>query len=68
MLNDNAQIRGLRLPNTLELPPSHTVAVVGHLLRGAYADILREDHPPHLMYLIERLDEAECKAMRTRQG
>jgi hypothetical protein len=34
MLADDEQIRGLRLPNALELPPSHTAAVVGHLLKG----------------------------------
>lgn len=65
MLAEDEQIRGLRLPNTLELPPNHTAAVVGHLLRGAYADMLKEAHPRHLMALMERLDEAECEAMRS---
>jgi hypothetical protein len=65
MLAEDEQIRGLRLPNTLELPPSHTAAVVGHLLRGVYADMIEEAHPRHLMAFIERLDEAECEAMRS---
>jgi hypothetical protein len=67
MLADDKQIRGLRLPNTLQLPPSHTAAIVGHLLRGVYADTLREDHPRYLMSLIERLNEAEQETMRTSQ-
>jgi hypothetical protein len=59
------QIQELRLPNTLELPPSHTAAIVGHLLKKVYADALREDHPRHLMDLIERLDHAEGRLMRS---
>jgi len=67
MLADDEQIRGLRLPNTLELPPSHTAAVIGHLLQGIYADILKKDHPRQLMVLIERLDDAERTAVRSSQ-
>jgi hypothetical protein len=59
------QIHELRLPDTLELPPSHTAAIVGHLLKKIYADVLREDHPRHLMDLIDRLDDAEGKLMRS---
>jgi len=46
MLADAEPIRGLRLPNTLELPPSHTAAIVGHLLKAMYADTLKEPQPP----------------------
>ncbi|MGF9763927.1 hypothetical protein AAII07_53325 [Microvirga sp. 0TCS3.31] len=62
---DDEQIRGLRLPNTLELPPSYPAVVVGHLLKGMYADTLKEAHPRHLMALIEKIDEAERLAMRS---
>jgi hypothetical protein len=65
MLADDEQIRGLRLPNTLELPPSHTAATVGHFLKGLYADTLREAHPHHLLVLIEKIDEAERRAMKS---
>jgi len=62
---EDEQIRGLRLPNTFELPPCHTAAVVGYLLKGAYADMLKEAHPRYLMALVERLAEAEGEAMRS---
>ena len=53
MLADDEQMRGLRLPNTLELPPSHTAATVGHFLKGLYADTLKEAHPRQLMALMD---------------
>jgi len=65
MLADDEQIRGLRLPNALELPPSHTAAVVGHFLESIYADTLKEAHPRQLMALIEKTDGAERLAMRS---
>ena len=65
MLADDEQIRGLQLPSALELPPSHTAAVVGRLLKGIYADALKEAHPRHLMALIEKIDAAERQAMRS---
>lgn len=64
-MNDDQQIRGLRLPNTLELPPSHTAAMVGHWLKGVYANTLSEAHPRHLMALIEKMDEAERSRMKS---
>ena len=64
MLVDDEQIRGLRLPNTLELPPSHTAAMVGLLLKNLYAETLAEAHPRHLIALVERLDEAERRSMK----
>ena len=64
MLADDEQMRGLRLPNTLELPPSHTAATVGHFLKGLYADTLKEAHPRQLMALIEKIDEAERRTMK----
>ena len=66
-MTDNEQIRGLRLPNTLVLSPRHTAATVGHLLKGVYADTLREAYPRHLTALIEKIDEAERAAMRSSQ-
>ena len=65
MLADDEQIRGLRLPNALELPPSHTAAVIRHLLKGIYADTLKEAQPHHLKALIEKIDGAERLAMRS---
>jgi hypothetical protein len=65
MSADNEQIKGLQLPNTLELPPSHTAATVGHFLKGLYADTLAEAHPRHLMVLIEKIDEAERLTMKS---
>ncbi|QRM28067.1 hypothetical protein JO965_17665 [Microvirga sp. VF16] len=65
MLTDDEQIQGLRLPNTLALPPSHTAAMVGHFLKGLYADTLRADHPRHLMDLVEKIDIAERRSMKS---
>ncbi|AWM86841.1 hypothetical protein [Microvirga sp. 17 mud 1-3] len=65
MMADDGQIRGLRLPNTLRVPPSHTAAMIGHFLKDVYADTLEETHPHHLANLIERLDDAERRAMRS---
>ncbi len=65
MLADNEQVRGLRLPNTLELPPSHTAVMVGHFLQGLYAEVLREEHPRYLMTLIEKIQDAERLTMRS---
>lgn len=65
MLADNEQVRGLRLPNTLELPPSHTAVMVGHFLQGLYAEVLREEHPRSLMTLIEKIQDAEHLATRS---
>ena len=45
MLADDEQIQGLQLPNALELPPSHTAAVIGHLLKSMHADTLKEVFP-----------------------
>lgn len=56
MQGNTTQIPGLRLPNTLDVPDRHTALVVGHLLRGAYADLLDEDQPARLMVLIDRLE------------
>ena len=67
MMTEDEPIRGLRLPNTLELPPSHTAAMVGHLLKGIYANTLSEAHPRHLMALIEKIDEAEQSRMKSRE-
>ncbi|NBJ13034.1 hypothetical protein [Microvirga arsenatis] len=67
MLADDEQIRGLRLPNTLELPPSQTAAGIGHLLQGIYADILKEAYPRQLMALVEKLDDAERMSVRSSQ-
>ena len=67
MLADDEQIRGLRLPNTLELPSNHTAVMVGHFLKGLYADVLKEKHPRHLTSLIERLDAAERACMHMGQ-
>ena len=64
---DDEQIRELRLPNTLELPPSHTAAVVGHILKGVFAETLNEAHPRCLMALIEKIDEAERAVMHSSQ-
>lgn len=64
MLADDKQMRGLRLPNTLELPPSHTAAAVGHFLKNLYETILSEDQPSHLMSLIKRLEAAERASIR----
>ena len=45
----------LRLPNTLHLTPNHTAAVVGHLLRQLYAEVLNDEpcYPDTLKPLIE---------------
>lgn len=67
MSADDEQIRGLRLPNTLELPPSHTAAMVGHFLSQLYSDALSADHPRHLMDLIEKIDMAERRSMKSSQ-
>lgn len=64
---EDERMRGLRLPNTLDLPPSHTAAVVGHFLKRIYSDILSEDQPHRLAVLIERLEAAEQAAMRASQ-
>ncbi len=61
---DDDGFRGLRLPNTLELPPSHTASMVGHFLKGVYADVLGEAHPRHLAILIEKLEDAERSSMK----
>ncbi|WP_201837655.1 hypothetical protein [Microvirga zambiensis] len=61
---DDEQFRGLRLPNTLDLPPSHTASMVGHFLKGMYADVLKEEHPRHLAQLIAKLEDAERSSMR----
>jgi len=63
MWTDDEPIRGRRLPKTLELPPSHTVAIVGYLLKAVREDALAEPHPHPLMALIERLDERERTSM-----
>ena len=55
---EDQRFRGLRLPNTLELPPSHTASMVGHFLKGMYADVLMEEHPRHLAMLLEKLEDA----------
>ena len=68
MLVDDEQIRGLRLPNTLELPPSHTAAMIGLFLKSLYAETLSEAHPRHLTALNERLDEAERRSMKAGPG
>jgi hypothetical protein len=65
MLADDEQIRGLRLPNTLKLPPSHTAATVAHFLKGLYAHTLKEAHPRQLMVLIEKIDEAERQTVES---
>lgn len=64
---DDEQFRGLQLPNTLELPPSHTARMVGHFLQGVYASVLREEHSRHLMDLIEKLNESGRAFMRSSQ-
>lgn len=65
MLADDKQIRGLRLPNTLQVSPSNTATMVGYMLRSLYADTFEEAHPPHLTSLIERMDAAERAAMQS---
>jgi hypothetical protein len=65
MLADDEQIRGLRLPNTLELPPSHTAAMVGHFLNQLYSGALSADYPCHLTDLIEKIDMAERRSMKS---
>jgi hypothetical protein len=67
MTMDDKRFTWLRLPNTLDLPPSHTAATVGHLLKGVYAGTLNEAHPRQLMALIEKIDEAERAAMHSSQ-
>jgi hypothetical protein len=61
---EDKRFRGLRLPNTLELPPSHTASMVGHFLKGMYADVLKEEHPRHLAMLLEKLEDAERASMK----
>ena len=61
---DDERFRGLRLPNTLDLPPSHTASMVGHFLKGIYAEVINEEHPRHLAMLIEKLEDAERSSMR----
>jgi len=61
---EDQRFRGLRLPNTLELPPSHTASMVGHFLKGMYADVLNEEHPRHLAMLLEKLEDAERTSMK----
>ena len=61
---DDEYDRGLRLPNTLELPASHTASMVGHFLKGMYSDVLKEEHPRQLAILIEKLENAERSSMR----
>ena len=61
---EDQRFRGLRLPNTLELPPSHTASMVGHFLKGMYADVLKEEHPRYLAMLLEKLEDAERTSMK----
>jgi hypothetical protein len=49
----------LRLPNTLEPSDDYTAYVVGHFLKKLYADVLAEDCPQHLEFLIAKLDATE---------
>ncbi|MCG7393728.1 hypothetical protein MHY87_12495 [Microvirga sp. ACRRW] len=64
MMAEDRQMSGLRLPNTLELPPSHTAAMVGHFLKRIYEDSLETDYPRHLTILIEKIDMAERQSMK----
>ena len=64
MAIEDQRFRGLRLPNTLELPPIHTASMVGHFLKGMYADVLKEEHPCHLAMLLEKLEDAERASMK----
>lgn len=41
--------------------------MAGHWLKGMYPENLEDDHPCHLITLIERLDAAERVEMRARQ-
>ena len=64
MAIDDEPFRGLRLPNTLELPPSHTASMVGHFLKGMYAEVLSAEHPRQLAILIAKLEDAERSSIR----
>jgi hypothetical protein len=69
---DDVEAGGLRLSNTLELSDDYTAYMVGHFLRKLCTDILAEDYPQHLKFLIARLDAAERDwgqaCLRTWQG
>jgi hypothetical protein len=66
MVADDEHLRGLRLPNTLDVPARHIALVVGHLLRRVYADLLPDDQPGHLQPLIAKLDATTAEAARRR--
>jgi hypothetical protein len=68
MSNDDEPIPKFRLPDMLDLPPSHMATMVGHFLKGVYADTLQADHPRHMMDLIEQFDSAERRSAKSRQG
>jgi len=38
--------------------------MVGHFLKGMYADVLNEEHPRHLAMLLEKLEDAERTSMK----
>jgi hypothetical protein len=59
MLTDTNPLKGLRLPNTFSLAPSHTAQVAGHLLKALYADVLEEEQPEVLRSLIRQLEMRE---------
>jgi hypothetical protein len=49
-------LKGLRLPNTLHVSPSHTRLMVAHFLRGLYANAPKEKFPLHLQELVDELE------------
>ena len=65
MVENDRNIRGLGLPNTLELSPDHTLLVVGHLLRRHYGDPVDASIPECLRGLITALDVRQRDAMHS---
>lgn len=60
-----SQIRGLQLPNTLEVPSSHIALVVGHLLRDLYTNLGDDQIPERHKELLDQIEEEERLAMRS---
>ncbi|MET0427489.1 MAG: hypothetical protein ABW026_03240 [Microvirga sp.] len=59
MVESDSNIRGLGLPNTLELSSDHTMRVVGHLLRRHFGDPVDTALPERLQGLVAALDARE---------